>query len=330
MQARFVVSLALIVLVSIAPNLVAAKPDSKGDHPLVGRYEGSKLVGRYDNAFDEVDVINGPITNARGTGAPGWLNLEGKTTLLYYTLPAERSSLEILRNYQASLEGEGFKIAFTCATAKGTCYEDGSTGPWDLALAIDGHPDLPTLDGNVIRNLFRENARYLLARRSGEQGTAYVSIVIAENSVSGNHAFIRVVETKEMEADKISFVSATQMQSVLTDKGRISLYGIHFDFDKDSIQPESKPTLDEIGRLLKSDPALRLTVTGHTDAHGKSEYNLDLSRRRASSVVSALINDYNIDKSRLEPRGAGASEPIAPNDTDANRTLNRRVELVRK
>ena len=71
-------------------------------------------------------------------------------------------------------------------------------------------------------------------------------------------------------------------------------------------------------------------MIGHTDSKGGRDYNLDLSRRRADNVVNALVNDYGIDPSRLEPRGAGSSEPLAANDTDANRALNRRVELVRK
>ena len=335
MHIRDIALLALLALGPIAANPAAAKSGSDGDHPLVGRYVGSELVGRYDNAFDEADLINGPITDLRGAGAPGWLHVEGKTTLLYYKLPQDRSSLEVLRNYQASLEGRGFKIRFTCATSNGSCYKGRSgsstnTAPYDLALAIDAGPELPRLNGDYIRNYFRENGRYLLAELSDPKGTAYVSIIIAEDSNRGNFAFIRVVETRSMEAEKISVVGADEMRSALASEGRIALYGIHFDFDKDSIQAESKPTLDEIGELLKSDPSLRLTVTGHTDAQGGRDHNLDLSRRRASNVVSALIKDYRIDGSRLEPRGTGASEPIAPNDTDANRALNRRVELVRK
>ena len=319
-------------LLLLSGNLVLA---AGADHPLVGRYDGSEQVGRHVNDFDEAELINGPIWGASVTDSPGWMHVEGKITLLYYNLPAGRSSLEILRNYQASLEGKGFRIAYTCATGNGSCYakrpgHGADSGPYAFALAFDANPELPRLGGDFVRNYFRENVRYLLAKLSAAQGAVYVAIVVAENSTRGNHAFIRVVETKEMDANKISFVTATQMHSALTDQGRVSLYGIHFDFDKDTIQPESKPTLDEIGALLKSDRSLRLTVIGHTDSKGGRDYNLDLSRRRADNVVNALVNDYGIDPARLNPRGAGSSEPLAANDTDANRALNRRVELVRK
>ena len=304
------------------------------DHPLIGRYDGADQVGRYVTDFDEVELINGPISNARGIGAPGWMQVEGKITLLYYTLPTGRSSLEVLRNYQSSLEGKGFRIAYTCATSNGSCYENRpgrlpNTAPYDFALAFDANPELPRLNSDFIRNYFRENVRYLLARLDGPQGTVYVAIVIAEDSARGNHAFIRVVETKEMEEKKISFVTATQMRSALADRGRISLYGIQFDFDKTSLRPESGETLDEIAQLLKADDSLRLSIVGHTDNKGAENYNLDLSRRRASAVVTALVREHGIDSSRLDARGAGAGEPVAANDSEANRALNRRVELIR-
>lgn len=306
-----------------------------GDHPLVGHYDGAEQVGRYVSDFDEVELINGPIANARGIGAPGWMRVEGKITLLYYRLPEGRSSLEVLRNYQASLETKGFRVAYTCATSNGSCYENRpgrttGTAPYDFALAFDANPELPRLNGDFIRNYFRENARYLLARLARPEGVVHVAIVIAEDSNRGNFAFIRVVETKEMEASKINFVTADAMRRALSDQGRISLYGIQFDFDKDSLREESTATLVEIASLLKADPSLRVSVIGHTDAKGSDGYNLDLSSRRALKVVAALTDQYGIEASRLQARGAGASEPIAANDSEAHRALNRRVELIQR
>lgn len=69
-----------------------------GDHPLAGRDEGSEQVGRHVSDFDEVELIEGPISNTRGIGASDWTRVEGKVTLFYYTLPAGRCSQEALRN----------------------------------------------------------------------------------------------------------------------------------------------------------------------------------------------------------------------------------------
>lgn len=318
----------------VAALAAAAEPGR--DDPLVGRYEGSALVGFKDYGYDEVDVFNGPINSAvRGKDAPGFLHLEGNVRLYYYQLPEGRSSLEVLRNYEASLAAKGFTTVFACTTSNGSCYYDREghvpvgTAPYDFALVFDDAPELPRLDGDYIRNYFGTNARYLLARLDRPQGTVHVGLAIAEGN-HGNHAFVRVIESKAMETGKIAVVAADDMRRTLADTGRISLYGIYFDFDRDAVKPDSKPTLDEIARLLRNDPALRLAVVGHTDAKGTADYNTDLSRRRAANVVAALARDYGIDPARLESRGAGASEPVASNDTDEGRAKNRRVELVKR
>ena len=323
----------IVAIACLAPLSSVAAAAAGGDHPLVGRYEGSELVGRQVSDFDEAELMNGPIGIARGIGAPGWMRVEGRITLLYYRLPAGRSSLEVLRNYQSSLEAKGFTTAFTCATSNGSCYENRpgrlpNTAPYDFALALDANPELPRLDGDFIRNYFGTNARYLLARRAGSDGTTWVSLSLAEHA-RGNHAFVRVVETKAMDAGKIGFIDAAGMQDRLAADGRVSLYGIHFDFDRDAVRADSKPTLDEIARLLRTDADLRLAVVGHTDAKGDADYNRGLSERRAANVVRALVGDYGIAASRLDPRGAGADEPVAANDSEDGRARNRRVELIR-
>jgi outer membrane protein OmpA-like peptidoglycan-associated protein len=315
--------------------LVATFAAAEGDHPLVGRYEGAKLVGHHATEYDEVEIITEPIGGSqRGPAVPGWTKFEGKIDLYYYALPQGRSSLEVLRNYQSSLGAKGFETVFSCATSDGSCYvnipgRSPSTAPYDFALAYDASPELPRLDGDFIRNYFRLNARYLLAKKSGTDGTYYASIVIAESGERGNFAFVRVVQTKAMEQNKISFVGADEMRSSIAANGRISLYGIQFDFDRDTIRADSQPTLDEVAKLLREDPSLRLAVVGHTDGKGGEAYNLDLSRRRAAAVVARLGDSGGIDAARLQPRGAGAGEPVASNDDEAGRAKNRRVELVR-
>ena len=142
--------------------------------------------------------------------------------------------------------------------------------------------------------------------------------------------FVRVLEAKSMETDRIVVIKAADMQAGLETNGRINLYGIQFDFDQATIKGESKPTLDEIAKLLTDRPDLKLDIVGHTDGVGTDAYNLDLSNRRASNVVAALIGTYGIDQTRLSSRGAGMSQPISSNDTDDGRAKNRRVELIAK
>jgi outer membrane protein OmpA-like peptidoglycan-associated protein len=79
---------------------------------------------------------------------------------------------------------------------------------------------------------------------------------------------------------------------------------------------------------LKSEPSLRLHVVGHTDNQGKSDYNLGLSHRRATSVVAELTGKYGIAANRLDAFGCGVYSPIASNEAEVGRAKNRRVELV--
>jgi OmpA-OmpF porin, OOP family len=129
------------------------------------------------------------------------------------------------------------------------------------------------------------------------------------------------------------------LKQALQDSGKVAIYGLYFDTDKDTVKTESQPTLAEIAKLMNSDSSLRLHVVGHTDNQGKSDYNLALSRRRAASVVAELVSKYGISSSRLDAFGCGLYAPLTSNEPlryrsgkrkeEAGRTKNRRVELVR-
>lgn len=120
--------------------------------------------------------------------------------------------------------------------------------------------------------------------------------------------------------------TSTGMHEQLDRIGKIDLYGVYFDTDKDSLKPESDAVLNQVLGLLKQYPQLHLVIAGHTDAQGSDEHNLDLSNRRAQSVVAWLVG-HGIAADRLQAEGRGESQPVASNDTPEGRALNRRVEL---
>jgi outer membrane protein OmpA-like peptidoglycan-associated protein len=111
--------------------------------------------------------------------------------------------------------------------------------------------------------------------------------------------------------------------------GKAIIYGVLFDTASDKIRPESSPTLEEVLGLLQSQPALHLEISGHTDSVGNDAYNQDLSQRRAQSVV-AWLTAKGIAAARLTAAGYGKTQPVADNATPQGRSLNRRVELVKK
>ena len=120
-----------------------------------------------------------------------------------------------------------------------------------------------------------------------------------------------------------------QMTGELLEYGRVRLYGINFDYDSDIIRNESKPTLDKIVAMLKSEQAMQLIIEGHTDSDGSTDHNQSLSQLRAESVKSYLVS-AGISSSRLFTEGYGESTPVAPNTTATGKAQNRRVELVVK
>lgn len=140
--------------------------------------------------------------------------------------------------------------------------------------------------------------------------------------------WLRIVEKKAMA--QYIVVDAAAMSGDLKTTGHVALYGIFFDTGKAEVKPESKPALDEIAKLLKQDPALKLKVVGHTDMVGSQEANLKLSEARGEAVVQALVSQYGIQPNRLKGYGVGALAPVATNDTEEGRARNRRVELVKE
>jgi len=120
-----------------------------------------------------------------------------------------------------------------------------------------------------------------------------------------------------------------QITKELLEFGRVRLYGINFDVDSDIIRDESKPTLDKIVAMLKSEQAMQLIIEGHTDSDGPTDHNQFLSQQRAESVKVYLVS-RGISSSRLFTKGHGESTPVGPNTTAAGKAQNRRVELVVK
>ena len=99
-----------------------------------------------------------------------------------------------------------------------------------------------------------------------------------------------------------------------------------FSFDSDEIHEIGRQLLDEIVEISELCPDVSLLVTGHTDAVGDKDYNIDLGRRRAEAVVAYMVRK-GVDADRLSAVGLGFSQPIADNSTEQGRAANRRIEM---
>jgi outer membrane protein OmpA-like peptidoglycan-associated protein len=135
------------------------------------------------------------------------------------------------------------------------------------------------------------------------------------------------VEIASGDDQEIEIMLKTTKLRVET-KRIVILETVQFEFDKDIIKPESFELLNEVAEtILRNPQAGRVQVQGHTDDRGRPAYNLDLSQRRADAVMRYLIG-RKVPEERLVAKGFGMTQPIATNDTNAGRAINRRVEFV--
>ena len=219
--------------------------------------------------------------------------LEGKKHYRAYTLKEgvkQSSELQISRNYANAVKDMGGTIVF-----------EGQCSGVDCAENCGGR----MMIGKVIK---RGNELWLEVAPFND----------------GNDYYLTVVAKEAMKQD----VTASAMLDALNREGHVALY-INFDTGKSIIKPESKPIIEQIVQMMKSNSGLKIGVEGHTDNVGNPKSNKTLSDERAKAVVSAIVAQ-GIDAKRLSAVGHGQDKPIADNKTEEGRAKNRRVELVKK
>ncbi len=118
----------------------------------------------------------------------------------------------------------------------------------------------------------------------------------------------------------------TSIDEAIATGATFRLKNIFFDFDKWDLKPESFTELNKLVGLLNEYPVINVEVGAHTDSKGSDSYNQTLSERRAQSVVDYLV-EQGVVQTRLSAKGYGETTPVATNDTDEGRALNRRVEF---
>ncbi len=305
------VSLMLAALTALAGVSLAhaAGGDVPGSHdyPGIGRFAGSVITGYDAKDFDATRLQTAAFQDGKATGEQ---RPEGRVTRIAYRTGAGPSMLEVSRNFETQLAGAGYETVFTCDT-------DACGGiPFSEALDILPIPQM-WVDGF--------NYHYFVGRKTGDNGAVtWASVVTSQN----NDEITTELVVTEVGAIANKMIDAAAMAKGLGEKGHIALYGIYFDTDKTVVKPESKPTLDEIAKLLAGSPDLKVIIVGHTDSQGTLAYNMDLSHRRAAAVAAVLVKSYGIASARLATAGVGYLAPVGSNQTEDGRALNRRVELV--
>ncbi|NOT17721.1 MAG: OmpA family protein [Sulfuriferula sp.] len=304
------------------------------------RYNGSFLIYRSDAEYDEIKLpISTPIDKNDKLLAPSYLSLAGRRVALQYILPAGRSPLEALRNYQQAYKVDGFETLYecygeSCGASSINIHKYGLGSlvmPLNYENAIGDNSPAACAGG-----AFTGNVRYaVMSNKLTGAGLGVMTWMPGDVSVYCDekefkkHAsvFFISIEPKALQQEMKS-LSATELSKSLADTGKVAIYGILFDTNKSVIKPSSEASLLQIAKLMKQNLAIKLHVVGHTDNVGNFTANLTLSRERANAVMLALVNGHQIARERLTANGVASLAPVQSNDNDSGRAKNRRVELV--
>jgi outer membrane protein OmpA-like peptidoglycan-associated protein len=146
----------------------------------------------------------------------------------------------------------------------------------------------------------------------------------------GGGGGIDIQSVQEVTLTQDVVATAAELGTGISGTGHAVVPGILFDAGKADIKPESSKALDEVAKMLTENPTWKLYVVGHTDNVGGLAANMDLSKRRAEAVAQALVTQYRVAAARLGSFGNGPYAPVASNDAEDGRALNRRVEIVKQ
>ena len=276
------------------------------DFPGIGRFARSVVTGYQVKDFDAARMQGAPFKDDKPADAR---RLEGRITRIAYRTAPGPSILEVSRNFETQLAKTGFETLLACDTD-----------------ACGGIPFTEAIDALPVPQMWVDgfNYHYFSAHKTDAGHEIYASVLVSQN----NQDITAQLTVAELGTIEDKMVNAAAMAKGLGETGHIALYGIYFDTDKAVLKPESRPTLEQIAKLLTVQPQLNVFIVGHTDNQGAHEYNLDLSRRRAEAIAAELVKNFRIAQPRLRTAGLGFLAPVGSNASEAGRALNRRVELV--
>lgn len=315
------------LVLALAAAATASAADIKGakDHPGIKRFDGASIVSYSTQKFVRYTLPLGPADELDAAGEKPVFTaskeVSGALTRLSYTAPAGVSSDDVFENYQNELAAKGYQVLFKADGAE-IGKNQGAIFAGIETQLFEYSPDAAHF---LTAELTRDGATVDIALYVTEYEDGYTPRVEVEKGQV--IVQLDVIESGTLQ-DKMVTVSAAEIGKGLAAQGHIALYGIHFDFAKSDLKPDSKPALDQVAQFLKDDPAMKIHVVGHTDNVGGLETNMALSRARAAAVVAALVKQYGVAAGRLNPAGVGPLAPVAPNDSDEDRAKNRRVELI--
>ncbi|MFZ3582084.1 OmpA family protein [Loktanella sp. DJP18] len=270
--------------------------------------------------LDSYDLPTGPWDGMR---VPAQV-VEGATTRQVWRVAAEGlASLQLLRPLRDQLRAAGYEVILECDTegCGGFDFRFGTAVAAPPAMQVD-----------------LSDFRYLSATRRDADGLRAVSLLVSRTPQAGFVQVIRVVpvgaEAPDLTAPTAQAVRAPgpsttgNLAQALADTGHAVLDGVTFGSGTVTLEQADLPALQALADYMAENPALLVSIVGHTDSEGGLDGNIAISRRRAAAVVERLVADHGVARGRLTAAGMGYLSPIASNLDPAGREANRRVEAV--
>lgn len=286
------IAAAVAALSLLGPLPAAAQKDAakSRDHPLLTRYPASHITEYSAVTFDAVEFPVGPPPAGAAPNQPQRQRVEGATTRIVYF------------------------------------YNDKSKEASPLQVIRNYQNALKSIGGEVVYERLPKDLdageTTLRVATGGKDVWVRVEPVIFSGPTQSY--VLQIVEVQAMQ----QVVSANRMLDAINRNGFIALY-VNFDTGKADLKADGQATVKEIAAMLRTAPALKLGIEGHTDNVGNAAANKALSEARAKSVAAAVAA-AGIPATRLVAAGHGAEKPIADNRSEEGRAKNRRVDLVRK
>lgn len=257
---------------------------------------------RKNGYWQEADNI-GPLVN--GEGSEFYFTIDSKSNNLFYARSIE-NDLDNLDLYSFPLPMEAQPLATTRVYGSlldantGDPFERGIVSIIDIENGIEVAPQYLSREGKFDFRLINSK-QYLIIIQGDE--------------------FFRVEELFFLDGDMELNMMTESISS------RLKFESIEFDNGSSELKTSMYQDLDKLADFLLDNPDFKLKISGHTDSDGGFDFNMDLSKERATSIADYIIYFGNISSARIETYGYGSTQPIVEENTEEDKALNRRVEF---
>jgi outer membrane protein OmpA-like peptidoglycan-associated protein len=189
------------------------------------------------------------------------------------------------------------------------------------SMPLEANIELTNLEDGLVENEMRsdsQNGEFLMVLHHDHE---YAFNITKPGYLFNSEHFNPVFSDSTTAIEKVFKLEP------ISSGGKMILNNVFFEFDRATLNSKSYIELDKLFTFLKENPVVHILIGGHTDNVGEDIYNQKLSHERAKVVYQYLV-DHGISSDRLEIKGFGASQPVADNDTEKGRSLNRRTEIT--